>query len=173
MTPAEQFRSLQAHKIDLGFVGLRCSTAKKDLQWECVARHAAVVALAAKHPLTKRQAVNLAQLKKLFFVGISERTQPGFQEWLCEICQRVGFTPRVLQDADSEVGLLSFVAEGLGVALARDQIKKLPHAGVVFRLLAPAVSTDYWITWNRDNESTALVKYVQTVKGLAATQIRT
>jgi len=173
MTPAEQFRSLQAHKIDLGFVGLRFSTAKKILQWECVARHEAVVVLAEKHPLAKNREINLAELKKLFFVGISERTQPGFQEWLCEICRHVGFTPRVLEDAESEVGLLSFVAEGLGVALARDQIKKLPHAGVVFRPLTPAVSTDYWVAWNRDNESTALLKYVQTVKGLAATQIRT
>ena len=167
MTPAEQFRALDAHKIDLGFVGLRFPAASSELQWECIARHKTVVVLPAKHPLTKKSRLDLNDLKTMFFVGMSEKTHPGFRDWLSETCQPAGFTPRILQDADLELGLMRFVAEGLGVTLAREHIKTLPHPGVVFRELHPAVRADYWIAWNRDNTSKSLRDYIQIVKNLA------
>jgi DNA-binding transcriptional LysR family regulator len=166
MTPAEQFRALEARKIDLGFVGLRPPAATKDLEWECIARHKTIVAVPQKHPLAKKAKISLTDLKTMFFVGMSEKTHPGFREWLSEICKPAGFTPRILQDADLEPGLMRFVAEGLGVTLAREQIKNLPHPGVVFRYLSPPVKTDYCIAWNRDNESRALQQYIRIVKSL-------
>jgi hypothetical protein len=63
---------------------------------------------------------------------------------------------------------MRFVAEGLGVTLAREQIKNLPHGGVIFRPLSPPVKTDYFIAWNLDNDSRALRQYVDIVKRLAA-----
>ena len=167
MTPAEQFRALEARKIDLGFVGLRFPSASDALQWECLARHKTVVALPIKHPLAKQRSVNLRDLKAMFFVGMSEKTHPGFRDWLAQTCQPAGFTPRILQDAELEPGLMRFVAEGLGVTLAREQIKNIPHPGVVFRPLAPPVNSDYWIAWNRDNASRALRDYVQILKTFA------
>jgi len=164
MTPAEQYRALEAHKIDLGFVGLRFASASESLQWQRLARQNTVVALPVKHPLAKQSRVSLAELKGMFFVGMSEKTHPGFRDWLAQICQPAGFTPRILQDADLEPGLMRFVAEGLGVTLAREQIKNIPHPGVVFRPIAPPVKADYWIAWNRDNASKALRDYVQILK---------
>ena len=104
----------------------------------------------------------------MFFVGMSEKTHPGFRDWLNGTCQQAGFTPRVLQDAELEPALMTFVAEGLGVTLAREHIKKLPHPGVAFRPLAPPVKSDYCIAWNRNNDSRALQQYIEIVKGLAA-----
>lgn len=167
MPPAEQFRALEARKIDLGFVGLR-PPAAASLQWECIARHKIVVALPIKHPLLKKSRVRLAELKTMFFVGMSEKTHPGFRDWLCETCQQAaGFAPRILQDAELEPALMSFVAEGLGVTLAREQIKNLPHHGVAFRPLASPIKADYCIAWHRDNDSKALREYIQIVKTAA------
>jgi DNA-binding transcriptional LysR family regulator len=59
---------------------------------------------------------------------------------------------------------MTFVAEGLGVTLAREQIKKLPHHRVVFRPLADSAKADYWIAWHRENRSKALSQYVEIVK---------
>src|SRR5213594_4185949 len=72
LTPAEQFRALEARKIDLGFVGLRFPAAAKNLQWECIGRHNTVVALPVRHPLAKRRRIALGDLKTMFFVGMSE-----------------------------------------------------------------------------------------------------
>lgn len=168
MTPAEQLRALEARKIDLGFVGFRQSVVTKDLQWECLARHKTIVAIPQKHPLAKKLRIKLTDLKAMFFVGMSEKTHPGFRDWLCEVCRPADFTPRILQDAEIEPGLMRFVAEGLGVTLAREQIKNMPHPGVVFRPLSPAVRTDYCIAWNRDNDSRALQQYIVILRNLAA-----
>ena len=62
---------------------------------------------------------------------------------------------------------MTFVAEGLGVSLAREHIKKVPHSGVALRPLTPSVKTDYCIAWNRDNDSKALLQYIEIVKRLA------
>jgi len=166
MTPAEQFRALEARKIDLGFVGLRPPAVTRDLQWESIARHTTVVVLPVKHPLARKRKVSLRDLKTMFFVGMSEKTHPGFGNWLSETCRPAGFTPRILQEAELEPALMTFVADGLGVALARDHIKSLPHPGVAFRPLAPPVKSDYCIAWNRGNDSNALRQYIEIVKNL-------
>jgi DNA-binding transcriptional LysR family regulator len=168
MAPAEQFRALEARKIDLGFVGLRPPVTPAQLQWESVARHRTVAVLPAKHPLARKAQVSLRELKAMFFVGLSERTHPGFRSWLTETCEQAGFTPRILQDAELEPALMTFVAEGLGVSLAREHIKRLPHPGVALRPLTPPVKSDYCIAWNRGNDSRALQQYVGIVKRLAS-----
>lgn len=167
MTPAEQLRALEARKIDLGFIGLRPLSAEKntdELTWECVAHHDVVVVLPAKHPLTKKTKVKIADLKSLFFVAMSEETHPGSRDWLGSICRPAGFIPRIIQDVALESGIMTFVSEGLGVTLAREQIQKLPHAGVVFRPLAASAKADYWVAWRRENRSKALTEYVEIVK---------
>jgi len=168
MTPAEQLRALEAGKINLGFVGLPPPAPIAGLLWESIAWHRTVVVLPAKHPLARKRQVKLNELESLFFVGMSEKTHPGFRDWLNRTCQQAGFIPRVLQDAELEPALMIFVAEGLGVTLAREPIKKLPHPGVAFRPLDPPVKSEYCIAWNRNNDSRALQEYIQIVKGLAA-----
>jgi DNA-binding transcriptional LysR family regulator len=171
MTPAEQLRALDARKIDFGFVGGRPPANHKNLvmlTWECIGQHELVVALPAKHPLTKKSKITLKDLQPLFFVTMSETTHPGSQAWLCGVCQAAGFTPRILQDVELESDLLSFVADDLGVALAREQIKRLAHPGVVFRPLAAPLKADYWVAWHQENRSKALQQYIEIVKSNAA-----
>jgi DNA-binding transcriptional LysR family regulator len=167
MSPAEQLIALEARKIDLGFVGLRPTGGNKhsaSLVWECVAHHPVVAVLPAKHPLAKKSKVKITDLKAQFFVAMSEETHPGSREWLAGMCKSAGFTPRIIQDVSIEAGIMTFVAEGLGVTLAREQIKKLSHAGVVFRPVVPPAQADYWIAWHRENQSQSLRQYVDIVK---------
>ena len=167
MSPAEQLRALEARKIDLGFVGLRPPTTSKDLQWECITHHEIVAVLPTDHPMAKKQSIHIGALKHEFFIGMSERSHPGFREWLTAACEPAGFVPRIIQDADLESALMHVVAQGLGITLARSQIRKLAHPGVVFRALVPTVRTDHWIAWNKNNASTALAQYASIVKKTA------
>jgi DNA-binding transcriptional LysR family regulator len=171
MSPAEQLRALDARKIDFAFVGTRPPGHHKDfemLAWECIGQHKLEVVLPAKHALAKKRKITMADLKPRFFVTMSETTHPGSHAWLCDVCQQAGFTPRILQDVELESDLLSFVADDLGVALAREQIKRLAHPGVVFRPLAAPLKADYWIAWHRENRSKALHQYIGIVKSNAA-----
>jgi len=167
MNPGAQLQALEARKIDLGFVGTRPPHASNDLQWVRIARHKTVAVLPLRHPLAKKKQVKLADLKSMFFVGMSEKTHPGFREWLNEICQPAGFIPKILQDAEMESSLMTFVSEGFGVSIAREQVKSAPHPGVAFRALRPSVKTDYYVSWNRNNDSRALQQYLELLKEAA------
>jgi DNA-binding transcriptional LysR family regulator len=167
MSPAEQLRALEARKIDLGFVGLPPPSTASALHWECIARHRTVVVLPERHRLARKRQISLAELETMFFVGMSEKTHPGFRDWLNRTCQQVGFAPRVLQEAELEAALMTFIAEGLGVTLAREHIKKLPHPGVTFRPVTPPVISEYCIAWNRTNDQRALHQYIEIVKNFA------
>ena len=114
--------------------------------------------------MAKKAVVNLKDLKAMFFVGMSEASHPGYREWLTATCQRAGFAPKVLQDADIERTVIQAVEAGLGVALLPEQVEKLPHENVVFRPLIPTVLTESCIAWKTANTSTALKAYVEIAK---------
>src|SRR2546421_12922232 len=168
MTCGDQFRALQDGKIDLGFVGLREPIEERGLQFRSIASYKTVAALAKSNPLAKKPIIKLRDLEPTFFIGMSERAYPGYRHWLTTTCQQVGFTPKVLQDADIERALIQAVAAGLGVALLPDQVKKLPYENVVFRPLSPTVVTESCIAWKAENRSAALKAYVHIVKERSA-----
>ena len=163
MTCGDQFHALQDGKIDLGFVGLREPIEERGLQFRPIACYGTVVAVAKNNPLAKKSVINLKELKPMFFIGMSEASFPGYRRWLTQTCRKVGFSPKVLQDADIGRTVIQSVAAGLGVALLADQVKKLPHDSVVFRELNPPVKTESCIAWKTDNPSVALKAYVNIV----------
>jgi hypothetical protein len=87
----------------------------------------------------------------MFFVGMSKKTYPGSNEWLIHACREADFAPRILQDADREPAVLSFVAAGLGVSL----------------LLRQCLTADSWAVWKGNNSSDCLKQYIQIVKELS------
>jgi len=168
MGSAEQFQALHAHKIDLGFVGLRPALSGQEILSACVAHNTMLVILPAKHPLAKKNRLKLADLASQFFLSMSPKTHPGSREWLLEVCGDAGFKAKILQEADSEPAAIRFVADGLGVALLPEQVAGLPHEGVVFVPLSPPLRRESAIAWRADNPSKPLADYVRIVKELSA-----
>ncbi len=167
MTSAEQLQALDAHEIDLGFVGLRPALSNHDLLAEGVAHDMMLVALAERHPLAKKAKLKLADLAPQFFIGMAAKTHPGAREWLLETCRAAGFSGKILQEADAEPTAIRFVADGLGVAFMPAQITGLPHEGVVFRPLSPPLRRESTIAWRADNPSKPLQDYIRIVKDLS------
>ncbi len=163
MTCGDQFRALKDGRIDCGFVGPHEAIEELGLQFRSIASYETVAALARNNSLAKKSIIKLKELKPLFFIGMSEASYPGYRRWLKQTCQRVGFSPKVLQDVEIERTLIQAIAAGLGVALLPDQVKKLPHENVVFRPLTPRVMTESCIAWRGDNPSAALKAYVNIV----------
>jgi LysR family transcriptional regulator, benzoate and cis,cis-muconate-responsive activator of ben and cat genes len=133
MTPAEQYQALDGRKIDLGFVCFRPRSTGSDLQSASVGQDITMVAVAEANPLAKKAKIDLKDLEPMFFVGMSQKIYPGSNEWLIDACRQAGFTPRILQDADREPTVISFVGAGLGVALLPEQIKRRRFSGVNLR----------------------------------------
>jgi DNA-binding transcriptional LysR family regulator len=167
MTPVEQHYALEERKIDLGFVYLCARSPDSDLQWACVGHDVIWAAVAAGSPLAQKAKIDLKNLESMFFVGMCEKAYPGSNKWLIDACREAGFAPRILQKADREPAVLSFVAAGLGVALLPEQIKRLPHEGVMFVPLRRRLTAESWAVWKTNNSSVCLKQYIQIVKELS------
>ena len=50
----------------------------------------------------------------MFFIGMSETSDPGYRRWLTETSRRVWFTPRVLQDVEIETSDHQIGRSGIG-----------------------------------------------------------
>src|SRR5258708_22768226 len=96
-----------------------------------------MVAVAAGNPLAKKAKVDLKDLEAVFFVGMSEKTYPGSNEWLVNACREAGFSPSILQEADRDPSVISFDAGGLRGALPPEQIKRLHHESAIIPPLPP------------------------------------
>jgi DNA-binding transcriptional LysR family regulator len=160
----DQFRALEEGKLDLGFVGLHEPIARRGLEFRTIASYKTVVALPKDNLLTDKTTVELKSLKPMFFIGMSEPSYPGYREWLTRTCERVGFSPKVLQDVDLERTMIHAVAAGLGIALVPEQLKKLEHENVVFRPVNPTVGTEGCIAWRNGDPSSASKGFVQIVE---------
>jgi LysR family transcriptional regulator, benzoate and cis,cis-muconate-responsive activator of ben and cat genes len=163
----QQYQALEGRRIDLGFVPFRSLSSGSNLQAASVGRDIMMVAVAEANPLVKKAKIDLKDLEPMFFVGMSQKTYPGSNEWLIDVCREAGFTPRILQDADRESAVISFVAAGLGVALLPEQIKRLRHEGVSFIPLRKRLTAESWAVWKGNNSSGSLKQYVQIVKELS------
>ena len=167
MTSAEQYQALAERKIDLGFVRFQTRPTGNDLQWAFVGHDVIMAAVAAESPLAEKAKIDLRDLEPMFFVTMSEKAYPGSNEWLISACREAEFTPRILQEADREPALISFVAAGLGVALLPEQIRRLPHEGVIFLPLRRRLTAESWAVWKGNDSSSCLKQYVQIVKELS------
>src|SRR6266550_2584923 len=166
MSCGDQVRAIIDGRIDLGFMGLREPIQEAGLQYRSIAAYETVVALPKRTQLVNKRVIHLKDLEPTFFIGMSEKSYPGYRLWLTQTCHRVGFTPRVLQDVEIERTILQSVAAGLGIALLPAQMKKVPHDNVVFRPLVPMVKTESCIAWKADNPSAALKAYVNIVTAI-------
>lgn len=163
----EQIQALEKRRIDLGFIGLGPELSGQEFCTACVAQDTMRVALPTSHSLTLKPRIKLGDLASQFFISMSAKTYPGAREWLVAACQRAGFVPRILQEAESEPDAIRFVANGLGVALLSEQSASLPHKGVVFLPLTPSLRRESTIVWRADNVSKPLQNYIRIVKDLS------
>lgn len=104
------------------------------------------------------------------FIFVSPSISKTFYDRVLSLCHRVGFTPRVVQEANEILTILHFVRAGLGVSLVPTSAMRLKVPGVRFHELG--WKEPLWrigIAWNRGSEKlpliSRLVKVVQAVVG--------
>ena len=88
------------------------------------------------NPLAKKSVIKLKEMKPMFFIGMSEDELSRLSSLADADVPESRLRPKSSARCRYRANLIQSVAAGLGVALLPDQVKKLPHASVVFRELA-------------------------------------
>lgn len=128
MSSAAQVEALGTGRLDAAFVSGPCGdpSLRQQLAW----REPAVAVLPADHALAGRAEIALAELAAEEFVSFPRHQAPGlYDRWLLA-CLSAGFSPRVVQEAQSWHMIATLAAAGLGVAVAPASVRVLNVAGV-------------------------------------------
>src|SRR5207253_5512481 len=95
---------------------------------------------------------------------------PELFDGIVGLCNRAGFTPRVVNEADMMQTVLTLVAAGEGVTLVPACVSNLRGNGVVLRRVEPdTVRIPLVIVWPAGRESRALRSFLDLVREQAET----
>lgn len=170
MPPHSIEEGILSGQIDVGFSGF-LMTPFSEVAYEIVYRDPLAVALPKGHPLEKCANVPLAALANEPFVMYSQAHKPAAFDQLLELCQNAGFSPRIVQEAESETAVLSLVATGVGVAIATMSLQSIRSDQVVYRpLVDPSIDIKFVIIWKHDNLSPLVKSFVQTAQEFMETE---
>jgi DNA-binding transcriptional LysR family regulator len=165
MVPSMQLEALSTHRLDLGVVGAIDGKAPPGLHVECIAEEEPLVGVPSDHPLANLPYVRLVQLKGEGFILTSRENAPSYRSWLARLCQRAGFTPRVVQEVDRARTAVQYVAAGFGISIFGEHICRQPAPGVKFLPLRPAAQKiRYGVAWRKEASEPLVHRFIEYTK---------
>ncbi len=163
MTTEEQIQALLENRIGIGFVVSPLNDRR--LAIEIILREALILAIPESHPLVARNEVRVRELEGESFIMFQRNRGCGLYDQVIAICQRAGFSPRVIQEADEMQVMLGFVAAGLGITLLSASVQQFQRPGVVYRTLQPSTpKVTLALVWRRDDPSAVLQAFIEVVR---------
>ena len=146
LNSTEQIEALQRDEIDLGFIHGRDVPSRL----EGFRYHAEpfVACVPRDHPCAGARTLRLSRLKDDEFVLFSRNVSPDYYQSIIATCLSAGFSPHVRHQVRHWLSVVSFVANGLGVALVPSTLKASDMAGAVFVPLREAkILSETWCVW--------------------------
>jgi DNA-binding transcriptional LysR family regulator len=154
---------LQDKKADVGLLMPHFSSER--LQRQACLTLPLVAALPKDHALAGRRRIRLKDLVDEPFVLFSAQRALGFYEHIVGICERGGFTPKVVQEAGQHPTLLALVAAGYGVTIIPALSTSSPVEEVAFvRIVEPWATMPLWIAWRASDSSPVLTAFLEVVR---------
>jgi DNA-binding transcriptional LysR family regulator len=173
MVPSAQLEALVTHRLDLGVVGAIDGKAPAGLQVDCIAEEDPLVGVPSDHPLANRPFVRLQQLKGEGFILTSRENAPSYRSWLARLCQRAGFTPKVVQEVDRARTGVQYVAAGFGISIFGEHICRQPAPGVKFIPLRPSgQKLRYGVAWRKEPAEPLVHRFIEYTKEQIASSYR-
>lgn len=167
MTSGPMIQQVREGILDAGFI--RPFGHDEDLEIKIVLSEPFVIAMVHDHPLTQHDVVDLADAADETFVFVSREGSPGLFDQCLALCQSYGFSPLAIQEGNTGGAMFGMVAAGLGVTLVPESADLVPWPGVAFRPLTKSeVQLALAVVYRRDNQSTALTSFLETVDAVVA-----
>ncbi|MBN9515045.1 MAG: LysR family transcriptional regulator [Alphaproteobacteria bacterium] len=146
LNSTEQVEALQRDEIDLGFIHGR--EVPDHLDGFRYHAEPFVACVPRDHPWAGARTLRLSRLRDDEFVLFSRNVSPDYYQSIIATCLSAGFSPRVRHQVRHWLSVVSFVANGLGVALVPSTLKASNMAGAVFVPIQEAkILSETWCVW--------------------------
>lgn len=151
----EQVEALWAGKLDLGVLIDR--PPDPDFGWMHFLRDPFLIGMAPNHPLSAKAELLPADMVTESFITMSNARYGPAQAQILAECRRLGFNPRVIQEAANEQMQLALIGTGLGVGLVTGSTALVCPGQIVLRPLQGLKhALDLDLLWLRKNSSPPL-----------------
>ncbi|CAB3871456.1 Hca operon transcriptional activator HcaR [Achromobacter animicus] len=160
-------RGLRAGEVDVAFVRPPY-VLDAEFESERVLDEPMLIALPPGHPLSRKRAVPIAELADEDFVLYPRPIGAGLYDAIQSACQRVGFAPRVIQEAPQMASIVSLVAAGVGISIVPAAMRHMGAQGIEYRPIkgdAPHALLD--MAYRRHDRSVAAENAVGMLRRLA------
>ncbi len=171
MTSPAQCAALRSGELDAGFIYL---SPEHDygLDHLPVATDRFVLAVHRDNPLinkkrsVSKQRLALADLVDQPFIWLARSRNAYYSDALLRACHQRGFSPKVIQEADSDATALNLVAVGMGISFVVAATSPLPAV-----VLKPVSELDdhsltLALAWNGATPSPLVLNFVETVRAI-------
>lgn len=154
LNSVEQIASLRSGDIDFGFIlGRGVPEGLSGFRYHS---EPFVACLPESHGLAKERVLQLRKLAREEFVLFAKSASPDYFQSIVSACLAAGFTPDVRHEVRHWMSVVSFVANGMGVALVPRTLRTSNVAGAVFVDLARSSQpSETWCVWKPDMEERA------------------
>jgi DNA-binding transcriptional LysR family regulator len=139
-------------EVDAAVVGLGPHPLPPGVRARVVAVEPLVLAVARGHPLSRRKAITLGELREHPIITLVRGS--GLRTVLEQACRDAGFSPPITAETGELGSLLELAAEGLGIAVVpRSAVAAADVA--VLRITRPRLQRRTALAWNQANTSPA------------------
>jgi DNA-binding transcriptional LysR family regulator len=160
MWSSEQVVALHARQVHLAI--LHPPINQRGLTVRSLFRERYGVALPARHVLTKRHRVSLADLAHEPWVRFPRPAGPGTPDPMRDIFRAAGYDPRIAEEAAQIPTLLGMVAAGIGVCILPPAVRRIRFRGVVYRPVERGVpDLETAVAWLSDAEQPTMRSFLQ------------
>jgi DNA-binding transcriptional LysR family regulator len=149
LSSEECLQRLAAGRIDLALTVPPGAARRRGLTFVRVKNYPPCCAVPARHPLARKRAIRLQDLRDRKFVVLSQEDYPEYRGWLQALFAPAGFDPRIALECDSATGLIAAVEAGRGIAIvpssyacvASPRVRLLPFVPPPAPVVLGALST--------------------------------
>lgn len=163
LTTDQQLQWLRERRLDVGFV--RPPIDDDDFELLTIWQEPLVVALPEQHALAQQDQVSLRSLTQESFILFPRSLAPGLYDQVISLCQQVGFSPNVVQEAIQMQTIISLVAAEIGIAIVPVSLQNLQRTGVVYKPLEePTPKAEIAIVWKKQETSPTVQRFLEIVQ---------
>lgn len=168
LASSQQIDALDARELDIGLLRLppEAPASIHDLILAPLLEEPLLLAMHAGHRLVKKRSVCIADLRSEPFIAYPRQAGVAVFAQMLALCEKRGFTPEIVQEAQQASTLIGLTATGLGVALVPGSLRAIAVPGVVFRELSDDdTKTTLYIAHRRGDANSRALQFAE----LAAT----
>ncbi|MFT8777030.1 MAG: LysR substrate-binding domain-containing protein [Gluconacetobacter liquefaciens] len=132
----------------------------RGLQTSAILSEPLCLAVPADHPLALRPLIEARDLEDEPLLAAPVEVSSMLREAIIRYCRSGGFEPIIRLETQYQHTIVNLVAEGLGVALVPDGIRKAGGSGVVFCDLDNPPIVNHVVAWRPGNLNPALTPFL-------------